>query len=581
MRSTSEQTEYILRLRSQREAVLAKRRKRILYAATAASLIFVIGAALLLKNLVGPPSSNGNPGLAPSEIAIVSHNGTLYEPINDRLSLFRIDPNSISITPGPKIGKVARSKGFDYLEKDSVGTYSNFLPIDTEILEWTGYSTEFRLCARSKDGTLTGLERISFVDEMRANQSVADLLDFPTHVVEILICNNMPNEIGRITDPDIIKGLMTDMAESAVFTGNNQTDAVYAYREVYRIFLRLADNSVTWFAMHASNGMGDWIETIQLPKGFPQAISEHIIGSTSEEMLDYGSLTAFGDLSFLLLPEAEGLYQSGRYMPENAWVDGTTGRLYMGQPAHWQVQLADDAAGDVRIEGQHIYYRTKQGRAARILFEFEPDGSAIYEKVQAGDDLSSYVKAHEILADGPFVRLQVRLGVLWTLDLKGNLRRNGETVAQTVTTFVIDPLGVTYSSGGAIWRLRSDGRSLKLADMEAVTMAVADIYLYYSPTSGGVWRVRLDGQDNHKMWDLSAQKLVHKHSVLAILEKGSGKIYMSGNEGQLLETPYRSTDVDIGLYHGLVFLDEQTGELKSVRYELTVDDSMKNAVELK
>ncbi len=581
MRSTSEQTEYILRLMSQRETALASRRKQILYAATAASLIFVIGAALLLKNLVGPPSPGANPGSSPSQISVVSYNGTLYTSINDRLSLFRMDPKSISIKPGQPMGKVARVEGFDYLEKDSVGTYSNFLPIDTEILEWSGYSTEFRLCARSKDGTLTGLERIGVVDEMVANRPVKDLLNFPAHVVEILICNNNPSEIGRITDPDTIKKLMTDMAEKAVFTGMNQTDAVYAYREVYRIYLRLADNSVTWFAMHANNGLGDWIETIQLPKGFPQAISEHIIGSTSEEMMDYGSLAAFGDLGFLLQPEAEGLYKSGQYIPENVWVDGTTGRLYMGQPAHWQVQLADDAAGDVRIEGQHIYYRTKQGQAARILFEFEPDGSVIYEKVQAGDDLASYIKTREILADGPFVRQQVRAGVLWTLDREGNLRRNGETVAQAVRTFVLDPLGVTYSSEGAIWRLRSDGHATKLAEAVTDTMAVAGIYLYYSPTSGGVWRVRLDGQDNQKLWDLSAQKLVQKHSVLAILEKGSGKIYLSGNEEQLLETPYRSTDLDIGLYHGLVFLDEQTGELKSVRYELTVDDSMKNVVELK
>jgi len=300
----------------------------------------------------------------------------------------------------------------------------------------------------------------------------------------------------------------------------------------------------------------------------------------SEEALDYGSITTRGDLGFLMQPEAQGLYQSGRYVPENAWVDGTTGRLYIGQPLHWWTQLADDAAGDVRIEGQHIYYRTILGQAARILFEYEADESALYQKVQAGYDLSSYVKTREILADGPFIRLQVRMGVLWTLDREGNLRRNGERVAQDVTTFALDPLGVSFSSGGAIWRLRSDGRSLKLTETDAVAMAVADIYLYYSPTSGGVWRVRLDGADNRKLWDLSATKLVHKNSVLAILEKGSGKIYLSGNRAQLLETPYQSTDMDIGLYHGLVFIDQQTGGLISIRYELKWDGA-NNTVVLK
>jgi hypothetical protein len=327
--------------------------------------------------------------------------------------------------------------------------------------------------------------------------------------------------------------------------------------------------------------MGEWIETIKLPDGFEKAITAHIIGSTSEEALDYGSITTHCDLGFLLQTAAQGLYQSGRYVQENGWVDGTSGMLYIGQPLHWQAQLANDAAGDVRIEGQHIYYRTTQGRAARILFEFYPDGSTLYQKVQAGDDLSSYVKAREILADGPFVRLQVRMGVLWTLDREGNLRRNSETIVQDVTAFVLDPLGVTYSNSGEIWRLRSDGRSLKLAETDAATMTVVDIYLYYSPTSGGVWRMRLDGTDNRQLWDVTATKLVHKNSVLAILEKGSQKIYLSGNEGQLLETPYQSTDMDIGIYHGLVFIDEQTGGLKNVKYQLTLDDSMKNVVVLK
>jgi len=491
-----------------------------------------------------------------------------------------MDPMSISIQPGQRIGKVRRAIAVDFLDKDSVGIYSNFLPIRTEILTWSGYSTKFRLCARSKDGTLIGLERIGIVDDLEANRPVKELLDFPATVVEILICNNNPNEIGRITDPTILNELMTDLAEKAVFAEKGKTDPVYVHNQFYRLYFRLSDNSVTEVIINPASGMGNWIETIKLPDGFAEAITAHIIGSMSEEALDYGSITTRGDLGFLMQPEAQGLYQSGRYVPENAWVDGTTGRLYIGQPLHWWTQLADDAAGDVRIEGQHIYYRTILGQAARILFEYEADESALYQKVQAGYDLSSYVKTREILADGPFIRLQVRMGVLWTLDREGNLRRNGERVAQDVTTFALDPLGVSFSSGGAIWRLRSDGRSLKLTETDAVAMAVADIYLYYSPTSGGVWRVRLDGADNRKLWDLSATKLVHKNSVLAILEKGSGKIYLSGNRAQLLETPYQSTDMDIGLYHGLVFIDQQTGGLISIRYELKWDGA-NNTVVLK
>jgi len=579
MRSTSEQTAYILQLKQQREEASKKRRKRVVFAATTMSLVLIVGAILFMNNFFGWPFS-ANHGPEASQIAIVSYDGTLYTPIGDRSSLFQMDPMSISIQPGQRIGKVRRAIAVDFLDKDSVGIYSNFLPIRTEILTWSGYSTKFRLCARSKDGTLIGLERIGIVDDLEANRPVKELLDFPATVVEILICNNNPNEIGRITDPTILNELMTDLAEKDVFAEKGKTDPVYVHNQFYRLYFRLSDNSVTEVIINPASGMGNWIETIKLPDGFAEAITAHIIGSMSEEALDYGSITTRGDLGFLMQPEAQGLYQSGRYVPENAWVDGTTGRLYIGQPLHWWTQLADDAAGDVRIEGQHIYYRTILGQAARILFEYEADESALYQKVQAGYDLSSYVKTREILADGPFIRLQVRMGVLWTLDREGNLRRNGERVAQDVTTFALDPLGVSFSSGGAIWRLRSDGRSLKLTETDAVAMAVADIYLYYSPTSGGVWRVRLDGADNRKLWDLSATKLVHKNSVLAILEKGSGKIYLSGNRAQLLETPYQSTDMDIGLYHGLVFIDQQTGGLISIRYELKWDGA-NNTVVLK
>ena len=505
MRNTKEQTAYILQLKRQREATLVKRRPRILLAAAVASLILVAGVALLLQNLIGwPYVDNSDP--TPSQIKLVSLDGVLYTPINDRLALFQMDPASISVKPGQTVGKVARPSGADFLDKDSVGIFSNFLPAGTEILEWSGYSPEFRICARDRNGTLTGLERIGIVDGLAANQPVAELLDFPNHVVEILICNNNPSEIGRITDPDVLRSLMTDLADKAYFTGKNQDDMIYVDKQFYRLYLRLADNSVTEVVMNASNGLGEWIESIQLPDGFSEAISKYIIGSTSEEEQDYGSLSAHGDLGILMLPEANGLYQDGLYVSEQAWVDGATGRLYLGQPDHWQVQLAGDAAGDVRIEGQHIYYRTTHGRAARILFAYGPDGMSIDERVQAGDDLSSFIKTREILGEGPFVRLQVRLGVIWTLDKDGTLRRDQETVARAVTSFALDPLGVTYSSDGAIWRLPMNGRSVKLAAADAVTMAAADTYLYYSPTAGGLWRMRLDGTDNRKLWDVSAEK---------------------------------------------------------------------------
>lgn len=98
-----------------------KRRPRILLAATAASLILVAGVVLLLQNLIGwLYVDNSNP--APSQIKLVSLDGILYTPIHGRLAIFQMDPASISVKPGQPIGKVARARGVDYLDKDSKGT---------------------------------------------------------------------------------------------------------------------------------------------------------------------------------------------------------------------------------------------------------------------------------------------------------------------------------------------------------------------------------------------------------------------------------------------------------------------------
>ena len=572
MRNTKEQTAYILQLKKDRKKDSAKAHKKLIWAAATACLVVLIGAATLLTGLIDWPFSAG-PTPGASEIAFLSWDGAFYSPIENRGPIFDLSSAALVITPGEVLGKVIGSDLFHTEER--IGIYSNVLEKGTTILAWSGYSPEFRVCARDNKGQLRAFERSYMGVKQPLKGSVSDLFDFSDQVKEILICSNNPSEIGRITDPLVINQLMSDFAEKADFVDVDKQDVVYQENQFYRLYLRLSDNSITAIVVSLTSGYGDWIRSVKLPDGFAASLSEHVLGSMTAEWPNYGNLSADADYGLALIPEASGLVRHDLYAPEQVWIDGTTGRLYLTVGGDYeQFLLADDAQADVRIEGQDIYYLNRDGQAVRIRFEYPNDPTGLWEAIAAGDDLSAFIKSREILAEGPFIRLQVRLGVIWTLSQDGILQQNDNTVAEHVTSFALDPLGVTYSDGQAIWRKRTDSGIKKLADSDAATMATADIYLYYAPRSGGIWKMRLDGGDNHRIYDLNARKIVCKNGILAILERDTGRIFLAPRDRPLVDTPYRSTDLDLGLYQGLVYVDQATGKLAKVRCGLSIEDGI-------
>lgn len=276
MRNTQEQTTYILQLKKEQEITQSKRRKRLILSAAAFCLVIVFGAVGLMSNLIRWPFQP-NDGPSASEIPTLSIDGVLYTPISNRSPIFNLDPSTLSVTAGKSIGKVGSKACIDFLAGDSVGIFANCLEKDTEILEWSGYSTEFRVCARDSSGSLSGFERIVDNEKMITNRSIADLFDFKGKVEEILICNNTPREIGRIDDPVVIEDLMADFTDQAYFTEESKLDSIYVIDQFYRLYLRFADNSITEIVVNKTNGYGFWIESVKLPEGFAAAVSEHII----------------------------------------------------------------------------------------------------------------------------------------------------------------------------------------------------------------------------------------------------------------------------------------------------------------
>ncbi|HAL73513.1 MAG TPA: hypothetical protein DCM45_00295, partial [Clostridiales bacterium] len=516
MRNTTEQTAYIMQLKHKRK----KAQKRMVWAALAACLVVVAGVVPFLTGLVEWPFAPET-----SEIAFLSWDGAFYSPIDNLGQLYGLNESDLEIVPGKVIGQVT---GYGFHTEERQGLFSNVLKKGTTILEWPGYTAQFRVCSRDSEGRLRGFERSYLGVNHLEKCPVSDLFNFQDRVAEILICNNNPSEIGRITDRTAISRLMQEFADFAEFTGEDDNNNVYQANQFYRLYLRLADNSVTEIVVNLHSGFGSWVDSIRLPEGFAESLSEYVLGPMVPEWLSYGNLSAHADYGLFLLPEAEGLIRNDLYAPEDVWIDGTTGHLYLdvgGDDVKYR--LADDALADVRIEGQNIYYLTQEGQVERLRFAYPNDPDGLRQAVEAGDDLSTYVTARDVLADGPFNRLQVRLGVIWTLSRDGILCRNGQKIAEQVTSFALDPLGVTYSDGQAIWRQSAAGQVKKLADRDAVSMAVDDIYLYYAPSAGGVWKMRLDGLGNRLLYNLNAQKIVVQQDVIAILERDTGRIFMA------------------------------------------------------
>lgn len=86
--------------------------------------------------------------------------------------------------------------------------------------------------------------------------------------------------------------------------------------------------------------------------------------------------------------------------------------------------------------------------------------------------------------------------------------------------------------------------------------------------------MRLDGADNQRIYDLNARKIVYKNGVLAILERDTDRIFLAPRDRPLVDTPYHSVDLDLGLYPGLVYIDPETGKLATVRYQVKIEDGI-------
>ncbi len=237
----------------------------------------------------------------------------------------------------------------------------------------------------------------------------------------------------------------------------------------------------------------------------------------------------------------------------------------MGWYADGYTILAKDAAGFIRIENSDIWYLSTLGDVAHLRFWYPHDQGTFHDAVKAGEDLSGYVTVREVLYEGPFISLQVRNGIVWTLDERGILRRDDEQVAAGVTCFALDPGGVTYGRADGLFRLKSlDNSLIQLADENVTAVASAGIKIYYATDSGEICRVRVDGTENTAVYHLPAVAMQYfygdRKGALAILGR-DGNGYLLYEESTLYLAAENAAGIEVDP-NGIAAILYQDGELE-------------------
>ena len=170
--------------------------------------------------------------------------------------------------------------------------------------------------------------------------------------------------------------------------------------------------------------------------------------------------------------------------------------------------LAEDVAGDLRVEDMEIWYRTIAGDVAYMYFWYPYDSGRFYEDLEKQADFSQYIKEHTTLYKGPFIKVQVRDGQVWTLDEKGILRRENEKIAAGVTCFVLDASGTIYGTEEGLYRrVESTGEVVSLAAGNVTAVSSAEMMVCYALASGQVRSVWLDGTKDRLVCEAAAVNL--------------------------------------------------------------------------
>ncbi len=458
-------------------------------------------------------------------------------------------PDGISLPLGRKIGEVGVDLKTDGRSYTADQTGATFLPVGSGLYEWEGYHPSFRLIG-VKDGMAFGYELAP------SETSVPAPLDemFPVRrVTAVEIVGGSAGEdlenaeaMGELNGADA-KAFAELFASEASFTGKERPISLYG--ESYQVVFLLDDGTSTSAHILISNNevsAGSWC-------GLEIAATGRLQKAVTDSLLYHGGAweNRGGVYAAPGFAAAPGVYRGSDYafFPLRV-IDG---KLVMErQPGSaLTLTLAEDCAGDIRIDGKDIWYRTTEGGAAHLTFWYPFDDGSLKNALEKGKDLSDHLTAPEPVnfgtdgeivrmltqtgfvwvdfsKNGGFVRMQVQNGVVWALDGNGILMNSANnTLLTDVTCFALDDEAVLFGTDKELIRMSFDGTILMRKSGGVKAVSSGGLYLCYITSDGSLRRCRVDGKNDVLLSDRKAKAVFCGESDSISFIEPDGTVWIS------------------------------------------------------
>ena len=278
-----------------KKALLKKKTSRLRRYAIATGIILLAAACLYALPKLFPRNMDASlsEGEAASSISLLMYNGVLY------IGTSSLENTTIPL--GNVLGTVEikwhQHRWFD----DFYAIRSNSLKVGDTIYEWEGYSSEFRICGVSSDGTVCGFECMytgdpfgitfaerlehaihtmggSVPDWIRSKDETRDVLIpewFPdaSDIVGISIHNKQDYFLKNIDFPEDIQKIVDAFVEGCRYKELTGNELNYKDGMLY-LYLKLKDGSNIRIILY-DNTYGNWKGYITLPEGLFDLVNSY------------------------------------------------------------------------------------------------------------------------------------------------------------------------------------------------------------------------------------------------------------------------------------------------------------------
>lgn len=538
--------------------------------AVAVMILFIIGGFTVLRMV--PEKSH-------DYISVVRIDGKSYELMYD---YFPIEQNDNGILKGDELGTVEvyipKAKYRSYKDTDIAST---ILEEGSKVYEWKGYSKEFRILGEGMDGKLYGFQRSD--RNMPEGTKLVDLVTFSNNISTIILTDNYPRELGRITDPDTLKYLGEILDNEVTFVKEPDNWGELYSDGVRRFEIVLTDGTEVSGAWHEDSDFASLIGYVTLPKEFTNILSSHEVVSGREAINTAGGGLLY-DLDYEYLYENLSMEWGADYTIWPMFINAVDGGIEMS-PSLWfqeRHQITDEIVKDIQSEGQNVWFLNADGDVVKLRYEYYGDESSMKQELDKGASAKSYI-TEEVVLNGPFIQLRVMDGRLYTLSSEWNLLENGTVIAEKVRAFELDGDSVVFADDKGIYRYKYTGEREILIETDTDVITSSGLYVYYSPREGGVYKLRINEAIPTKISDLTASRLIYSGAdgkELGILEKGTGKLYVSSREE--IQYLIRENVIDFGFYSSqiIVTVEQSKDGTDMARIWYSIEDTLHTDITL-